>query len=242
MKLSIITINYNNKNSLEKTIQSISSLLNKNIELEYIIIDGGSTDGSLDIILKYKSSGIISNYITEKDKGIYDAMNKGISMASGTWLIFMNAGDTFYAHDTLEKTIPYLDKKKAIVYGDMFYDGKIVPAENISILKSGVIMACHQSMFFNKELIGQDLKYNLSYPIYADYELVVKITEKNKYTTTHIKIPVSIYEGGGVSDKISKQKRYDKYKIVYKYYGFLGVYNSLFYWIKNKIKRKIKMR
>ncbi|WP_272538185.1 hypothetical protein, partial [Providencia sp. PROV193] len=98
------------------------------------------------------------------------------------------------------------------------------------------------SMFFNKELIGQDLKYNLSYPIYADYELVVKITEKNKYTTTHIKIPVSIYEGGGVSDKISKQKRYDKYKIVYKYYGFLGVYNSLFYWIKNKIKRKIKMR
>ncbi|WP_080574239.1 glycosyltransferase [Providencia stuartii] len=213
-------------------------------DVEYVIIDGGSTDETIDYLnnIFHHNQDKTIIWVSEPDNGIYDAMNKGIAMASGTWLIFMNAGDTFYAHDTLEKIIPSLDKKKAIVYGDMFYNGKIVPAENISILKSGVIMACHQSMFFNKELIGQDLKYNLSYPIYADYELVVKITEKNKYTTTHIKIPVSIYEGGGVSDKISKQKRYDKYKIVYKYYGFLGVYNSLFYWIKNKIKRKIKMR
>ena len=86
---SIITINYNNKIGLEKTLNSISSQKNKNFE--FVIVDGGSTDGSVDLLRK--NSKIISKYISEKDSGIYHAMNKGIKMSSGNYLIFINSGD-----------------------------------------------------------------------------------------------------------------------------------------------------
>lgn len=99
MKFSIITINYNNCEGLEKTIQSVIEQSYKGYE--YIVIDGGSTDGSIDIIKKYEPS--ITFWVSEKDSGIYNAMNKGIRHSTGEYLNFMNSGDTFYEPEVLKK-------------------------------------------------------------------------------------------------------------------------------------------
>lgn len=116
MKLSIITINFNNEKGLKKTLESVSIQTYKNFE--FIIIDGGSTDNSVNIIKEYQP--IITYWLSEPDKGIYNAMNKGIAQAHGEYCIFMNSGDTFYDASTIEKSLPYLDGT-AIVSGYTLY-------------------------------------------------------------------------------------------------------------------------
>src|SRR5690606_4665890 len=103
--LSVITVVYNNVKDIERTILSVINQTYKNIE--YIIIDGVSTDGTLDIIHQYSEK--ISHIVSEPDKGIYDAMNKGLSVATGDYVLFMNSGDEIYAHDTVEKVFTSSD-------------------------------------------------------------------------------------------------------------------------------------
>ena len=104
MKVSVITISYNAVSVIEDTIQSVLNQSYKDIE--YIIIDGGSTDGTVDIIKKYQDK--INYWVSEPDNGIYDAMNKGIDKATGEWINFMNAGDYFHSNLTLENFIPLI--------------------------------------------------------------------------------------------------------------------------------------
>ena len=113
-KISIVTISYNIVSSIEKTILSVISQTYSNIE--YIVIDGGSTDGTVDIIKKYSNK--ISYWVSERDKGIYDAMNKGIEAATGDWINFMNAGDLFFHNNVISEIIPFLDNNVDIIYGD----------------------------------------------------------------------------------------------------------------------------
>src|SRR6478735_1115877 len=113
IQLSIITINYNNLQGLQKTIESVVSQSFK--DFEYIIIDGGSTDGSKVLIEKYSES--ITYWVSEKDNGIYPAMNKGIQVANGEYLLFLNSGDWFYENTTLSMAIPML-RPFDIVYGN----------------------------------------------------------------------------------------------------------------------------
>lgn len=233
MKISVITVCYNPGNGLKKTIDSVIN--NSNDNIEYIIIDGGSTDGTIELLNTIHQKNL--QWISEPDNGIYDAMNKGISKATGDWIIFMNAGDTFYDSQVINNIKSDLDIKNTIIYGDMICNEEVIPAKNINSLRYGIIMACHQSMFFNKKLLGEDLKYDLTYTIYADYELVTKIVNKYKNPTKYIKKIISNYEGGGVSDKISKKKRIDKYRILFKYYGLSGVFKGLIYWVYNNIKK-----
>ena len=98
MKYSIITVNYNNKEGLRKTIESVVRQTYR--DFEFIVIDGGSTDGSTDILKEYDEQ--INYWVSEKDSGIYNAMNKGIKKSIGDYLIFMNSGDCFYQNDVLE--------------------------------------------------------------------------------------------------------------------------------------------
>ncbi|EKO3611306.1 glycosyltransferase [Vibrio metschnikovii] len=223
--ITIITVCYNSEKTIERTIRSVLS--QKAMNVEYIIIDGGSTDGTCKLISKYLDE--IDFFISEKDDGIYDAMNKGIYHSNGDWLIFMNSGDSFSDKKTLVSCVKNFDEKKAIIYGDMISNSRIVKAHPLSYLEKGIMIACHQSMFFNRKLIGSELKYNLEFPIYADYELVVRILTKIPGSILYNGLVVANYEGGGVSDTISLQKRKDKYRIVYMYYGMAGVLKSIFH-------------
>ena len=129
MKLTVITVCYNAKHDLLKTLESI---VNQTFnDMEYVVVDGGSTDGTPSLLDEYKERferrGLSFRYVSEKDKGTYDAMNKGAVMAQGEWINYMNAGDEFYAKDTLERFFALqIDDDCGILYGDtlqIFYFG-----------------------------------------------------------------------------------------------------------------------
>ena len=222
--VSIITVVYNDPEGLERTIKSV--IAQDFSDYEYIVIDGGSTDSTKEIIKKY--SEFISFWISENDNGIYDAMNKGIEVAKGNWLNFMNAGDTFADHLVLSNVKHCFFEDVDLLYGDKLSKRKIETPFPVSYLKKGIIFSCHQSMFFRKK----EYRYNLRYKIYSDYDYVCKYYKNSPSSIRYIDVVIADFEGGGVSSKVSFQKRLDKYRIVYENFGIRGVVESLCYRLK----------
>ena len=231
IKFSIITVSFNCAKTIKETIKSV---LNQDYNnFEYIVIDGDSTDNTVSVLKQFeplfKAKDITFKWISERDKGIYDAMNKGIRLASGTWLNFMNVGDTFANSDVLKTVDVLLTSNLALVYGTKIQETKIIEPHPLNILEKGIIMACHQAMFFNKAILKDDLRYDCRYKIYSDYDLVNRIYLKYKPLIEYINLPIAIYQGGGISAKPSYQKRKDKYTILLKNYGIIGLFKGLFY-------------
>lgn len=196
--ISIITIVYNGGQFLEETILSVINQTYDNVE--YIIIDGGSTDGTLDIIKKYEDK--IDYWVSEKDSGIYDAMNKGIDAVTGDWINFMNAGDGFYTKDVLNKIFLQNDFKSInVVYGNhnVIYPHKtrIAKAGNIEDIWKGS-QFCHQSSFVSAT-VHKSNKFNLSNRIGADFEFFYTLYKKHM-SFKYIDIIVANYSAGGLSD------------------------------------------
>jgi glycosyltransferase involved in cell wall biosynthesis len=198
--ISIITVVFNGGAVIEKTIQSVSTQTFS--DREYIVVDGGSKDNTTDIIKRH--SRVIDTWRSEPDKGIYDAMNKGISMAKGRWLIFMNAGDTFFEATTLEKfagSLPYLDRAD-MVFGDAYMtspDGnegvRTLSDSNVFLIRN---MICHQCIFYSSQLFQKVGAFDTSYRLTADFEHLTRI----KWSELNIiKIPyvISRYSLDGVS-------------------------------------------
>ena len=236
-KISVITINYNYGHFLEETINSV---LNQNYpNLEYIIIDGGSSDNSLEIIKKYED--FLTYWVSEKDKGWFHAMNKGIAQATGDWLNFMNSGDTFATNQVLNKINFSAFDNYAIVYGNTLNDNSIRQQMKgvDESLRSAEIFACHQSMFFNKKKIKDQLYLNENYKIYNDYDLVLRLYKLNNefYFLGH-ETTIANYRTGGISSKKSWRARYDKFRILYSYYGLKGVIYNLYLFV-NKILKEL---
>lgn len=168
-KLTIITVCYNAVSSIEDTILSVISQTYRNIE--YIVVDGGSIDGTLDIIKKYDLN--ISRWISEPDKGVYDAMNKGIGLATGDWINFMNAGDIFFDKNVLESVNGYLNDNIDVLYGNTCIEienkrYRLIP-ENIIELNNHLPF-CHQSSFVKSSLIKK-FPFQLRYRYVADYAM-----------------------------------------------------------------------
>jgi glycosyltransferase involved in cell wall biosynthesis len=166
MKYSIITINYNNKEGLEMTILSVLGQTCQ--DYEYIVIDGGSTDGSVNVIKKYADR--ISYWISEPDGGRYPAMNKGIKQAKGDYLNFMNSGDTFHSSTVLED-ISNMNLSEDIITGGI-YDcerdvGHIIKPQEVTLLTMFKNTFNHQATFYKRELFGKRL-YDESYVIQSD--------------------------------------------------------------------------
>lgn len=196
--VSIITVTYNAENELEETILSIIHQTYANIE--FIIIDGNSTDNTLQIIEKYKDK--IDFFISESDEGIYDAMNKGITHAKGEWLNFMNAGDSFASLKILEQLEDkLLDPNIDIICGDRY----LLHNEKKTLQKpKGIIdfwtegSPCfHQSMLIRKKTIDQK-QYNTCYKLSADYEFMVRSVVEKKHFE-FVDLPISNFLEGGVS-------------------------------------------
>lgn len=225
-KISVITVVWNDKVGLERTIQSVINQTYENIE--FIIIDGDSSDGTVDVIKAYEDK--IDYWVSEKDAGIYDAMNKGIRTATGTWVNFMNAGDLF-ANKNLLASIPFLDyKNNVLLYGKNINNGiERIPSDP-SCMKYGGTFANHQSMFFNRSLIPKnEFFYDITYKIYADYELVNRLYLQTPMLFEYLDLTIAIYEGGGISSKVSTQKRKDKYRALLQYYGIYGLLRGIFH-------------
>jgi glycosyltransferase involved in cell wall biosynthesis len=174
MKLSIITINRNNAAGLRKTIESVVS--QTYTDFEYIIIDGASTDESVDVIKEYADK--ITFWVSEPDNGIYNAMNKGILKAKGEYLLFLNSGDWFCNKTTLEDVFE-LNREEDLIYGDIIsYNSEeekipdIYP-DQITGLRLFETTICHQSIFHKRSLYNND-KYKENYRVVSDWEFLVR--------------------------------------------------------------------
>lgn len=224
MKISIITVVYNGVKYLESTIQSIAGQTSK--DFEYLVIDGGSTDGTLDIIKKYESK--IDYWITEPDKGLYDAMNKGLKRASGDFVWFINAGDKVYDAETVGKLIALAKKTEAdLLYGETLVineKGNPIgmrrqPApENLTwtSLKLGMVV-CHQSFIPARRIAPL---YDLNYSCSSDIDWVIKCLKKAD-NIVNSKLILSQFLDGGRSKKTIFPSIKERFRIMVTNYGFI---------------------
>lgn len=224
-KISIITVSYNADQYIERTINSIVN--QSYTDIEYLIIDGGSTDNTLLIIDKYKNH--VDILVSEPDKGLYDAMNKGINIASGEYINFMNAGDTFYDNNTLENVFKN-SSGEDFLYGDTIIINEVGQTRPLhkkkpnqkslnykSFIKGMII--CHQSMIIKKECMVQ---YDYSkYKLACDIEWAIK-TSKNCTSFKDAGVYIAKFLDGGVSRNNVWRAVKERFWISVDHYGFIN--------------------
>jgi len=211
MKVSIITVCFNNAEMIEGTINSV--LRQDYNDIEYIVVDGGSTDGTLDILKKYR--GQIHKYISESDKGVYDAMNKGLNLATGDIMGFLNSGD-FYTNEKVIGRIVEVTKVNNVdcCYGDLEYVAKDNPDKTVRRWKSqpyedGLFEKGwhppHPTFFAKKIIFDKYGGFDVNYDIGADYELMLRFLEKHHIKSCYIPSVLVKMRSGGKSNKNLRQ-------------------------------------
>lgn len=204
LSLSVITVCYNAEESIEKTMQSVLSQSYENID--YLIVDGQSTDSTLDIVRKYQEKYKNIRLISEKDSGIYNAMNKAAVYAQGEYIYYLNSGDLFPEEKTVEQVMQKLEKNRPdILYGNIDVDygthkNRIRYAEQKRLKKIWIalgITVCHQSVFAKTSLV-KERGFDESFKLWADQEWMMQLLKK-KVAVDTIELPVCIYDGFGAS-------------------------------------------
>lgn len=222
-KVSIITIVYNGVSTLENTIKSIAALTYPNVE--YIVVDGGSKDGTVELIQRYESN--ISKWISEPDKGLYDAMNKGLAMASGDYVWFINSGDETAEPNILNKTFA-LCNEADIYYGDTMLidsDGHEIGKRRLSPPKKltwkdfrkGMVVS-HQSFICSRSIAGE---YNLAYRFSADFEWCLQALKKAD-RVCNTELTLSRFLEGGLTKKNIVPGLKERFKIMRQNYGLIA--------------------
>ena len=227
-KFSIITVTYNAEKVLEDTIQSVIFQTYRNVE--YIIVDGASKDHTLEIVNKYHNR--INKVISEPDKGLYDAMNKGIQLATGDYLCFLNAGDKFHDSETLQKIVHTLKGQELpdVVYGETAIvdeEGHFLHMRRLSApahlnwksFKQGMLV-CHQAFFVNRELAINHL-YDLQYRFSADFDWCIRIMKKAK-CLHNTRLTLIDYLNEGMTTKNHKASLKERFCIMAKHYGLIS--------------------
>lgn len=218
MKVSIITVVRNAEDTIEKTILSV---INQNFDdYEYIIIDGLSTDSTNNIITRYKKH--ISKYISEKDNGIYDAMNKAILLSEGEWIYFLGADDTLYSNHTFSELFADVNTNIDVFYGDVIFknSGKIFDGE-FDYNKMCISCPCHQAVFYKKELFNKFGLFNLKYKINADAEMHIKTFCADDVIWSYKNQVIAIFNDTGISSvKTDIEMRNDCFELCYN--NFIG--------------------
>ena len=239
---SIITVTYNAKHNLESTIQSVICQSYPNIG--YIIIDGGSDDGTTDLIKKYDDK--IKYWISEPDKGLYDAMNKGLRAATGDYVWFLNAGDIFKNENVVEEVALIAEKNMApdIIYGEtdlidengnVFAERRLKAPEHLTwkSFKMGMLV-CHQAFIVKKDIAAE---FNLQYRFSSDFDWCIRCMKKTN-TIVNSKIRMINYQYEGTTTSNRKASLKERYAIMCKYYGVLPTqirhiwFAIRFYWAK----------
>jgi len=220
--LSVITIVYNNVKDIERTVQSV---LNQTYPaIEYIVIDGASTDGTLDVLHRYKDR--IDTLVSEKDKGIYDAMNKGLSLATGDYVLFMNSGDEIYSPETVAQVFA------SAADADIYYGETEMYDENWKSLgkrrhsapekfsyksfKYGMSVS-HQAIYIKRSLTEP---YDRRYKLSADIDWILRAARKAK-NIVNVQAYVAKYLVGGMSKKKHRQSLKERFQIMREHYGLI---------------------
>src|SRR5574344_2806824 len=224
-RFSIITVTYNAGKVIEDTIQSIINQTYKNVE--YIIIDGGSKDNTLNIIDKYKN--LISKVISEPDNGLYDAMNKGFKLATGDYVCFLNAGDCLHEDETLALMVKSVNKNYLpdVLYGEtaivnserhFLHMRRLKAPEKLNwkSFKNGMLV-CHQSMIVKKSVVS---KFDLKYKYSSDVDWSIKCLKKSE-NIFNSEMIISRFLDGGVSKKRMKASLKERFIIMSEYYGLI---------------------
>lgn len=224
-KISVITVVYNGELLIKKTIQSVLNQTYDNVE--YLIIDGESKDKTIEIVQEYKEQ--ITNWISEPDKGLYDAMNKGLKMATGDFVLFMNAGDAFYSEKVLENAFAKYDAETDVLYGEVMMVNeqyqpigtrteittrKLPTDLTWQSMKLGMVV-CHQAFIPRREICPKYIDNNLS----ADIDWVIKILKKSRKNTNTNQI-VANFLIGGVSKQRHQQSLKDRFQVLENHFGF----------------------
>lgn len=228
-KITVVTVTYNAQSFLESTLQNIKNQNYSNIE--YIVIDGGSSDATVDIIKKYEQS--ITYWISQPDKGIYDAMNKAIDKASGEWIIFMNAGDTFYSNDSIEKFLQDVNVNTELYNGAINFIDSMTGEEKVrfphGLEKVWITVPCWHQASFIKTSLMKEYKYSLEYKIAGDHDFYLKCFKNNhkfQFTNTIISNMIA----GGLHQQQAKLAHIESMKIIANYAPNIDlVYESTFY-------------
>ncbi len=203
---SIITINYNNAHGLKKTIDSVISQSFQ--DFEFIVIDGNSSDKSIDVIKQYPR---INAWVSEKDYGIYDAQNKGILKAKGQYLLFLNSGDILVNNQILQKVSSVLLGGKSFYYGNLileknsFKENHFAPKEiDIDFMLNSTFW--HPCVFIKSDLFKSFGLYNTTFKIVGDYEFFIRCLLKPHVTTEYINEFITEFDGNGISNDVSQNE------------------------------------
>jgi glycosyltransferase involved in cell wall biosynthesis len=233
--ISIVTVVYNASATFEKTIKSVGGSTYSNIE--YIVVDGGSRDGTIDIIKRNRH--IISKWVSEPDKGIYDAMNKGVGMATGKWIIFLGADDIL--NNVIPAVAEQLKNENTIYYGDVYMTGsQLIYAGVFTKFKIAYKNICHQSIFYPRSVF-EYYDFNLSYKIHADYDLNLRCFVDKRFSFKYINIIISEYCEAGFSTKNTDSFYAERrFKILQESYPLpVFWYAKIRYWIRRIVRREI---
>ena len=208
MKYSIITVNYNNKEGLRKTIESV--IHQTFSDFEFIVIDGGSTDGSKEVLKEYDAQ--IDYWVSEPDGGIYQGMNKGIKKAKGDYLNFMNSGDCFYSSDILEIVSNYQSDADFIVGKDYHYNSEThqghasIQPSRLTMIHFFIATLDHQSSFIKRELFNDSL-YDEGHRLVSDWIFYTEKIVKEQKQVQFIPDIICRREEGGLSEQQREKNR-----------------------------------
>lgn len=208
MKLSIITINRNNATGLEATLQSVASQTFK--EFEYIVVDGASTDNSVEVVKAHEADFARLKWVSEPDSGIYNAMNKSIRMASGDYIQILNSGDCLAAPDVTEKMMSALEKKNfpSILYGNMvkcFPDGrrmvdKCFAGQEITMLGMFTGTLNHDPAYIRRDLFEKYGYYDESLKIVSDWKWYLQAIVLGEEKPQYVDMDVTLFDMQGISE------------------------------------------
>jgi glycosyltransferase involved in cell wall biosynthesis len=244
--ISVVTVVYNDVYTIANTIKSVVAQTYNNIE--YLVIDGASTDGTFEVIKQWEESLTL---LCQKDKGIYDAMNKGIEAATGQWIIFMNSGDLFVNEKVLENVVEEIEadgENYDAVYGDCILAkgnsgvGVLKKSYDFSFIRQGMPF-CHQSVLVKTKLL-KARKFDLQYKVAADYQFFLRLYLDGGHCIKQLSFPLSIFNIEGVS--MSVRTFEEMYNIVREESNRVGKHIVLFhkarlykFYITRSVKRML---
>ena len=241
-KLSIITVTYNAENTLERTIKSVQEQTYPFVE--HVIVDGNSTDNTVRVIQKYDNEKLV--WISEPDEGLYHAMNKGISISSGNYLCFLNAGDTFHSIDSVESIMSAIkdsDNIPDIIYGETAIvdnNGKFLNMRRLKApdklnwksFKQGMVV-CHQAFIANRKNV---IEYNTGYRFSSDFDWCIEVMKRSS-SIYNTKTTLINYLNEGLTTMNRKTSLKERYKIMVKHYGHVSTFlHHIWFLIRAVIK------